>query len=232
MKLTSNAIARMMDLSYVKTFNTEKDIIELVQTAQKYRCLCVSVLQCYISEVVDMLKNDDDISVVGNISFPSGGDTTKLKVVQAKELINLGCDELDMVMNVGWLKSGKYDAVEDEIKQVVDAVSGKTLKVILEIGYLTDDEIKRACEICVRAGATFVKTGTGWSGTSTTLEKVKLIKSVVGDSIKIKASGGIRDVKSLAEMYKNGVTRFGVNMNSGVAILEECLAMPNGGYEI
>lgn len=221
MGLTIKNIAGMMDLSCVQTYNTEKDIASLVSAAKKYKCKCVSTLPCYISKVVQLLGDDAEILVVGNIGFPSGGDTTNSKVAQAKELINLGCDEFDMVMNVGWLKSRKYAAVKQDIISVVDVAMGKPVKVILEVSCLTDYEIQKACEICIKAGATFVKTGTGWNG-KTTMEQIRLIKSVVGDRIKIKAAGGIRDLNTLLNMYRQGVTRFGVNLNSGISILKEC----------
>ena len=102
------------------------------------------------------------------------------------------------------------------------------VKVIIEIMYLTEEETRQACEICVRAGATFVKTGTGWAERGTALEDVRLVKSIVGDRIKIKASGGLRNLDTLVEMYKAGARRFGINLKSSIQIMEECLALGSG----
>jgi len=182
----------MMDLSCVQTNSNEDDIKLLVETAKKYNGGHVSIMQTFITEVKELLKDRPDIKVIGNVSFPSGSDTITMKVAQAKEMIVEGCDEIDMVMNIGKLLSGKYDEVEADVRAVVDTIKSAELliKIIIEISLLGEREVKKACEICLRCGATFVKTGTGWMSKGTTIEDVKLIKSIVGDAIKIKASGG------------------------------------------
>lgn len=225
MTLTVKDIAQMFDLSCVRTYSNEKDIKELVECARQYDCGHVSVMQCFIPEVKELLKDRPDIKVVGNVSFPSGSDTTSLKVFQAGEMVAAGCDEIDMVMNVGWLLSGRYEAVEEDVKAVVSAAGGLPVKVIIEISCLEPKFVQKACEICMSAGAAFVKTGTGWMPRGTTTDDIKLIKATVGDKIKIKASGGIRNLETLAEMYKLGAVRFGVNLKSGKAILDECIEM-------
>ncbi len=231
MVLTVGDIARMMDLSCVRTNSNETDIKQLVLNAKKYNCGQVSVMQCFISDVKDLLKDRPDIKVIGNVSFPSGSDSTTIKVAQAKEMLAAGCDEIDMVMNVGKLCSKRYDEVEEDVRAVVDTAKSVPVKVIIEIPCLDREEIEKACEICIRTGAAFVKTGTGWMPRGTTQEDVKLIKSIVGDKIKVKASGGIRDLKMLLEMYRLGAVRFGVNLRSGKSILEECIAL-GGSVEI
>jgi deoxyribose-phosphate aldolase len=128
-----------------------------------------------------------------------------------------------MVMNIGKLRSGALAEVEADVRAVIDTVQPLPVKVIIEIMALTVEETRQACDICVRSGATFVKTGTGWADRGTTLEDVRLVKSLVGDRVKIKASGGIRSLDMLLEMYKAGARRFGVNLKSGVKIVEECL---------
>jgi deoxyribose-phosphate aldolase len=137
-----------------------------------------------------------------------------------------------MVINVGMLRSGQYDFVEQDVRAVVDAANGTLVKVILETHYLTDDEICRGSEICVRAGAAFLKTGTGWTETGATLHNIALIKSVVGDDAKVKASGGVRDLETLLAMYRLGARRFGVNMEAGVSILQECAALSGAVVEV
>ncbi len=223
MVLTVKDIAGMMDLSCVRTNSDRKDIEDLLENAKKYDCGQVSVLQCFIPFVKQNLSERKDIRVVGNVSFPSGSDSTSLKVLQAKEMVEAGCDEIDMVINVGQLRSGMYNEVEEDVKAVVKAANQLPVKVIIEISLLYKQEIEKACEICINAGAAFVKTGTGWMPNATNFEDVRLIKSIVGDKIKIKASGGVRDLSMLVEMYKLGAVRFGVNLKSGKSILEECI---------
>jgi deoxyribose-phosphate aldolase len=228
MLLTSKDIAKMIDLSCVRIISNKTDIEEMVDAARKYGFGQVSVLQCFIPYTKELLKGVPDIHVVGNVSFPSGSDSTSLKVVQAKEMIAAGCDEIDMVMNIGKLRSGEFEEVEKDVQAVIETVRPIPVKVIIEIMYLTPEETEQACGICLRTGATFVKTGTGWANRGTTLEDVRLVKSFVGDRIKIKASGGIRDLDMLVEMYKAGARRFGVNLMSGIKIVEECLSLGSG----
>jgi deoxyribose-phosphate aldolase len=224
MLLTVNEIAKAMDLSCVRTYHTKADIKELVESAIRYKTGQVSVLQWHLPLVKDMVKTHAEIHVVGNVSFPSGSDSASLKVIQTKEMVATGCDEVDMVINVGKLRSGDFAEVEEEIKLVVGAADGLPVKVILELPYLNAKEIEAGCEMCIRAGATFVKTGSGWVEKGTTVEDIKFLKSIVGDRIKIKAAGGIRDLDTLVGMYREGASRFGVNLKSGKSILDECNA--------
>jgi deoxyribose-phosphate aldolase len=143
-------------------------------------------------------------------------------------MVAAGCNEIDMVMNIGKLVSGDLSEVKADVKAVADVVLPRTMKVIIEYSVLTYEEAKQACEICVDCGVTFVKTGTGWIGRGTTVEDVRFIKSVVGDRARIKASGGIRDLAMLVEMYKEGASRFGVNLRSGISIVEEAQAFSGG----
>jgi len=228
MLLTVNDIAKMIDLSCVRTISSKMDIEEMVTAARKYNFGQVSVMQCFIPYTKQLLKDEPQIHVVGNVSFPSGSDTTSLKVFQAKEMMAAGCDEIDMVMNIGKLRSGEINEVETDVRAVIETVSPLPVKVIIEIMYLTPTEVEQACGICLRAGATFVKTGTGWAERGTTVEDVRLVKSFVGDRIKIKASGGIRSLDTLVAMYKAGARRFGVNLKNGIKIVEECLTLGAG----
>jgi len=228
MLLTVNDVAKMIDLSCVRTISSKMDIEEMVTAARKYNFGQVSVMQCFIPYTKQLLKDEPQIHVVGNVSFPSGSDTTSLKVFQAKEMMAAGCDEIDMVMNIGKLRSGEINEVETDVRAVIETVSPLPVKVIIEIMYLTPTEVEQACGICLRAGATFVKTGTGWAERGTTVEDVRLVKSFVGDRIKIKASGGIRSLDTLVAMYKAGARRFGVNLKNGIKIVEECLTLGAG----
>ncbi len=223
MLLTANEIARMIDLSCVRTTSNQQDIEEMVEAALKFQFGQVSVNQCFIPYTRQLLKGNTSVHVVGNVSFPSGSDSTSVKVFQAKEMVAAGCDEIDMVINVGKLRSGALTEVEADVRAVIETVHPLPVKVIIEIMALNVEETRQACDICVRSGAAFVKTGTGWAERGTTLEDVRLVKSYVGDQARIKASGGIRSLETLLAMYDAGARRFGVNLKSGIKIVEECL---------
>jgi deoxyribose-phosphate aldolase len=228
MKLRSLEIARMIDLSAVQAQDDDDYIRSLVACARKYRCVAVIPLPSRVSLVRELLGDDNDILIGGAVGFPSGGQTTASKVFEAQEQIQLGCREMDMVINIGKLVSGRYNEVLDDIRSVAEICNKIPLKVILECHYLTDTQIRRGCDLCVEAGATWVKTGTGWAKTGATYENVSLIKAHVGDAIGIKAAGGVRDLGTLLGMYQRGVRRFGVGLKSGIKILEQAYAIPEG----
>jgi deoxyribose-phosphate aldolase len=228
MILRAADIASMIDLSCVRTTSSREDIEEMVDAAKRCGFGHVSVLQCFIPYARQLLQTSPGVALVGNVSFPSGSDSTSIKVAQAREMLAAGCDEIDMVMNIGRLRSGDIAEAEADIRLVIEAVRPTPVKVIIEMMVLTPDEITEACKICVRAGASFVKTGTGWAERGTTLEDVRLVKSIVGDRVKIKASGGIRRLETLLAMYEAGARRFGVNLKSGIRIIEEAVALQAG----
>src|SRR4030042_2928248 len=201
MRLTPSDIAQMIDLSCVRTTSNKADIDEMVDAASKYGFGQVSVLQCFIPYTRQLLKGSPNIHLVGNVSFPSGSDSTSIKIMQAKEMVVSGWYEIDMVMNIGKLRSGELAEVEADVGAVIETVHPIPVKVIIEIMYLTMEETSQAGAICLRRGAAFIKPGTGWANRGTTLEDVRLVKSLVGDRIKIKASGGIRELKTLVDMY-------------------------------
>lgn len=196
----------------------------MVTAAIAYGFGQVSVLQCFIPFTRQLLAGKEDIRVVGNVSFPSGSDTTTIKCAQAQEMLTAGCDEIDMVMNIGRLKSGELKEVAEDVQAVAHVVSPLPIKVIIEIMYLTLPQIEQACKICVDCGVDFVKTGTGWANRGTTLEDVKLVRSFVEERVKIKASGGIRDLSMLLKMYQAGARRFGVNLKSGIEIVQQAIS--------
>ncbi len=223
-QLAPHDIARMIDLSCVRTVSSRADIEKMVQAASQYGFGHVSVLQCFIPYTKQLLKGHPHVQLVGNVSFPSGSDSTTLKIIQARELAAAGCDEIDMVMNIGKLRSGELAEVESDVRSVINTVRPIPVKVIIEVMYLTPCETAAACDICLRSGASFVKTGTGWADRGTTVRDVQFIRSLVGDRIQIKASGGVRTLGTLLEMYTAGARRFGVNLRSGVKLVEEAIA--------
>jgi deoxyribose-phosphate aldolase len=231
MKLTAKEIIRMIDFSAVSGGIGEAQVEELAREAKKYKFVGAHVLPCYVKKLSTLLEGENDILIGTGIGFPSGAHTTEIKVQEAKRALQDGCRELDMVINVGALLSGKYDYCREDIRSVVEAAGDTTVKVILEVHYLSQDEIKKGCELCIDAGARFVKTATGWAPSGATVENVSLIKSFVGDAIGIKASGGIRTLDTLTSMYRAGARRFGISAQSALKILDECSAFPDETIE-
>ena len=218
--MTSGEIAKMMDLSCVQANSTLDEIRIAAETAKKYNCICVFALPSHTPFLINELQDRPDILVGGTVGFPDGAATTASKVQEARELIAMGVNELDMVLNIAWLKAREYNLVANEIKRIIKTAEEIPVKVILECHYLTDEEIVKACEICVECGANFVKTGTGWAPTGATLENIKLMADTVGERCKVKAAGGVRDRETLLAMHKLGATRFGVGVRTATAILE------------
>ena len=232
MKLTVAQLARMIDLSAVRADVEMAEVCRLADVARQYRCVCAFVMPCYLPELKRLLADAPDVGIGGVVGFPSGAPSTATKAAEAREQAAQGATELDMVINIGMLRSGRDKYVEDDIRAVVEAAGGLPVKAILEAHYLSDEQIVRACGIAVRAGAAFVKTGTGWAETGATLHNVALIKSAVGDKAQVKAAGGVRDLDTVVEMIRRGVSRFGVGLDSGVKILHECAALPGGAVEV
>lgn len=223
-ELSIQEIPRLIDISAVRTDVTLDEVNEIVRIAKKYNFICTFVMPCFTNILIEQLKNDNDVLVGGVVGFPSGADLTLTKVETAVKMIRIGCDEIDMVINVGALKSGEYDLVFNDIKAVVDIAGDIPVKAIIEIAYLTDDEIRKASELAVKAGITYVKTGTGWASKPSTVETVKIIKEVVKDDALIKVAGGVRTLDTLEEMYEAGARRFGISMSSALNILKEAYA--------
>ncbi|MCP4399512.1 MAG: deoxyribose-phosphate aldolase [bacterium] len=230
MELRAKDIARLIDTSTVQAQHGEPEIRELVGYAKEYSFIAVHALPCWTKFLSELLSDRDDILVGGPVGFPAGAHTTDTKAFEAKQLLADGLQEMDLMMNIGKLRSGEYEYVENEVKAIADIARAKNvpLKVIIEVHHLSDDDIKKACELCINAGAAFVKTGTGWTPTGATLEVISLITSFVGDAIKVKASGGIRDLDTFLNMYKMGVARFGINVNASMRIIQECAQRPEG----
>ena len=214
-------INRMVDVSTVRTDIVMDEVDEMIDTVIKYNCICASPMPWVTKYTIDKLKDYPDIVTTGVVSFPSGAATTANKIIEAKENIKMGCQELDMVSNVSALKSGKYDYFTDDIKAVVDAADGVPVKAIIEICYLTDDEIRKASELAVKAGVTYVKTGTGWGPKPTTVDTIKIIKETIGDDALIKAAGGVKDLDTVIEMIEAGCNRFGLGVRTAGTILED-----------
>jgi len=220
MSLSKEQVARMIDISAVKADSNIAEVESIVRAAKIHRFICVFTLPSFSAYAKKILSGETDIGLGGTVGFPSGSSTTSTKAFEAAELINFGCDELDMVVNIGKLKSNLYADVAADIKKVVEIAGNIPVKVILEVTMLTDSEIQDGAKIIRDSGAKFVKTGTGWLG-ATSFEHIRLIKEAVGDSIQLKVAGGVRNLDVLLKMHTMGVSRFGIGNNAAVAIMDE-----------
>ncbi|MBN2323045.1 MAG: deoxyribose-phosphate aldolase [Spirochaetes bacterium] len=227
MELTKKEVIRMIEISAVQMPDGEEAINQLISYSKKYNFACVYALPCWIPYLKKNMKVNSHARMASAVGFPSGAHSKGIKLKETEELIAQGVSELDVVMNVGMLLSGRYHYVQDEIETIVDMAGDTIIKVIIEVKYLTEDTIKKACELCINANADYVKTSTGWTD-CTTLEDISLIASFVKDDIKIKVAGGIRDLNSVIEMIKLGVSRFGINTKAAMKIIREWDKYPSG----
>ncbi|APZ47499.1 deoxyribose-phosphate aldolase [Polaribacter reichenbachii] len=209
-------INKYIDHTLLKATATKNEIIKTCEEAKQYNFYAVCVNGCYVDVVQQNLKNTD-VKIAAVIGFPLGAMTTKAKVFEAKNSIENGASEIDMVLNVGKLLNNEFEYVQNEIQEIKEAIGNNVLKVILETCYLTNNQIEKACELAVNAGADFVKTSTGFGTNGATLEHVELMKSVVKDKAQIKASGGIKSIEIAEKYIELGATRLGTS--SGVLLV-------------
>ncbi|TDL34497.1 deoxyribose-phosphate aldolase [Jeotgalibacillus sp. S-D1] len=215
-------IAKMIDHTLLKPEATKNQIAELCQEASENGFMSVCVNPAWVKLSSDLL-HETDVKVCTVIGFPLGASTTETKAFETKKAIEDGATEVDMVINIGALKSGQFDAVQQDIQAVTAAASGKALtKVIIETSLLTNEEKVRACELAVAAGADYVKTSTGFSTGGATVEDIRLMRETVGPEIGVKASGGVRSTEDANNMIEAGATRIGAS--SGVKILQGLVA--------
>ncbi|MBQ4596189.1 MAG: deoxyribose-phosphate aldolase [Firmicutes bacterium] len=207
---------KYIDHTLLKPEASEEQILKLCDEALEYGFYSVCVNSCHVPLAVDKLSGSD-VKVAAVAGFPLGAMSTASKVFEAREAAEAGASEIDMVINVGALKEGRYEYVLNEIAALVDVCP--CLKVIIETCLLTDDEIVKACELAVAAGADFVKTSTGFSTGGATAEAVSLMRQTVGDKAKIKASGGIRTLADAKKFIELGADRLGCS--AGVQIMKE-----------
>lgn len=212
------SLAGMIDHTILKANATQDQVERLCDEAARYGFASVCVNSCWVSLAARLLSNTS-VKVCTVIGFPLGAMSTAGKSAEAAFAVADGADELDMVINVGWLLAGDDDAVRDDIAAVVEAARGRCVKVIIETCLLTDEQIVRACELSVQAGASFVKTSTGFSTGGATVEDVALMRRTVGDRCKVKASGGIHNASEAQAMVDAGADRIGTS--SGIAIVSE-----------
>lgn len=195
---------------------TESDIIQLCEEAKRFNFYAVCVNSSYVP-IAKQVLGHSEVKLCTVVGFPLGAMSTEAKIFEAKKAIEQGANEIDMVMNIGFLKSKNHVAVLKDISNVKKAIGRVPLKVILEISELSKNEIVKACEICIDGKADFVKTSTGFSKSGATLTAVKIMKKTVRDYVRIKASGGIRDAETAWKYIEVGVDRIGTS--SGVAMM-------------
>jgi deoxyribose-phosphate aldolase len=208
----------MIEHTLLKADATEKEIVNLCHEAKINGFAAVCVNPCYVRIAAKVLHGTR-VGVVAVVGFPLGATLTEIKVQEVFAIKAFGAKEVDMVMNVGWAKSGDWGAVEQEIKRVVEAAHscGLIIKVIIETSLLTEDEKKAAAEIVTRIGADFIKSSSGSASGGATVEDIRNLKAWLGEGIRIKASGGIKTRESALQLIKAGADRLG--SSSGLALI-------------
>jgi deoxyribose-phosphate aldolase len=219
--MTGKDAAKLIDISAVRTHHSLQDIREMVDVALRYRFINVHTLPCWTKTVSEMLKGNEDVRVGAPVGFPGGGHKTKVKLLEAEQLIEDGVQEMDIVMNVGRFKNKEFSFVCDELQQVVRLAPKEVLtKVIIELNCLEDSELEDVCRIVIDSGADFLKTGTGWVPGDANVARIATIKDLTRGQIQVKAAGGIRTRDEFDALLALGVERFGINIASALTIVE------------
>lgn len=217
--MDANDLAAYIDLTLLKPTVSLQDIENIIQDALKYPFASVCIPPSYVSFAAKEIKGKRRIGTV--ISFPFGYQTKTVKLYESQNAVESGADEIDVVMNISAFKSGQYGLVRDEIASIVLSNPSATIKMIIETSYLTNEEKRTACKIAIDSCAHFVKTSTGFSHDAATIEDVKLLSETAEGRIKIKASGGIKDLNTALAMINAGASRIGTS--TGIQIIEQCL---------
>ena len=213
-------LAQMIDHTLVRPDATYEDLADACDQAKQYGFAGLIVAGHHVAKARSLLAGSQ-VKLGAVVGFPHGACTTTVKIVEAMEAMKNGAGELDIVMNIGMVKSGRYDLAEIDIKNIILMTSQVVHKIIIETGYLTTDEISNVCRIAVRSNAEFVKTSTGFGPRGATPEDVRLMREAVGSKCRVKASGGIRDLATVSMLVEAGAERIGTSV--GHKIMEEYL---------
>lgn len=218
--MTPEQLANYFDHTLLKAFAEEKDFKVLCEDSMKYGFKMVAINSAPVAMCKEFVKGSE-VHVGAAISFPLGQTTIDVKAFETKKAIEEGADEIDYVINIGKLKEGRFDYIKEEMETIVAICKKKNIlsKVIFETCYLTKDEIRKVAEIALTVRPDFIKTSTGFGTSGATVEDVSLMKSVVGDAVKVKASGGVRDLDTCLAMIEAGAERIG--SSSSIEIVEE-----------
>lgn len=225
--ITYEQLAKVIDHSLLRPELTEADVIAGCELATRYHTATVCVKPCDVKLAKRLLK-DSDVKVSTTIGFPHGGHVTSIKVAEAQQAMNDGAVELDMVLNIGQLRSGNADYVRSDIQAVCDAAHarGAKVKVIFENSYLTDEQKVLACKLSEAAGADWVKTSTGFAASGATLDDLRLMRRSVSDKVQVKAAGGVRTLPALLDVIDTGANRCGATATA--TILDDFKRMKEG----
>ena len=207
--MNTSDVLKIVDHTLLAQTATWAQIREILDDAMKYHTASACIPAAYVKQAAEYVQGRLPICTV--IGFPNGYSTTETKVFEARNAIENGASEIDMVINVGFLKDGRYEEVEEEIRKIHEACDGKILKVIIETCLLTDEEKIKMCELVTKAGAEFIKTSTGFSTAGATFADVKLMREHVGKDVKIKAAGGISSFDDAEEFMRLGADRLGTS---------------------
>ena len=207
--MTQEEMLTHVDHTLLTQTATWDEIKQILDDAMKYKVASACIPASYVKEASDYV--DGKLAICTVIGFPNGYDTTASKVFMAKDAINNGAREVDMVINIGWLKDKRYDELEAEIRAIKEAVGDKILKVIIETCLLTDEEKIKMCEIVTKAGADYIKTSTGFSKAGATFDDIKLFSEHVGKNVRIKAAGGISSLEDAYKFLELGADRLGTS---------------------
>ncbi|KAI8092163.1 deoxyribose-phosphate aldolase [Gilbertella persicaria] len=220
--LTTEKLGKVFDHAILRPDQTTEDVIKGCEVAKKYNLASVCVKPCDVAQASELLKGTD-VMVGTVISFPHGNSTTEVKIAESLQAIEDGAIELDVVLNIGFLRSGLYDKVQSELTDIIKLSKAKnpdvSFKIIFETAYLTKEQIVKACEISQAAGAHFVKTSTGFASAGATYEYIELMRASVPDNMEVKASGGIKTLEQVLKFLELGATRVG--SSSSDQIVEE-----------
>ena len=207
--MNTSDVLKIVDHTLLAQTATWAEIREILDDAMKFQTASACISAAYVKQAAEYVEGKLPICTV--IGFPNGYSTTATKVFETRDAIANGASEIDMVINIGFLKDGRYDEVEEEIRRIHEACEGKILKVIIETCLLTEEEKIKMCEIVTRAGAEFIKTSTGFSKAGATFEDVKLMKEHVGKGVRVKAAGGISSFADAEEFMRLGADRLGTS---------------------
>ncbi|RGY01483.1 Deoxyribose-phosphate aldolase [uncultured Clostridium sp.] len=207
--MNTSDVLKIVDHTLLAQTATWAEIREILDDAMKFQTASACIPAAYVKQAAEYVEGKLPICTV--IGFPNGYSTTATKVFETRDAIANGASEIDMVINIGFLKDGRYDEVEEEIRRIHEACEGKILKVIIETCLLTEEEKIKMCEIVTRAGAEFIKTSTGFSKAGATFEDVKLMKEHVGKGVRVKAAGGISSFADAEEFMRLGADRLGTS---------------------
>ncbi len=207
--MDTHQILSKVDHTLLAQDATWADIKQILDDGMKYHTASACIPAAYVKQAAEYV--DGKLPICTVIGFPNGYSTTAAKVFEAKDAVANGASEVDMVINIGFLKDGRYDEVEDEIRQIHEACGGKLLKVIIETCLLTDEEKVKACELVTKAGAEYIKTSTGFSKGGATFDDVVLLRKHVGTNVKVKAAGGISSLADAEKFIELGADRLGTS---------------------